>query len=199
MYKQTYIHTYIHDWKERWGGGVAGVACMLANAASGPRVTRLVEFSPIRRCQVWAVFFNYLRIPNLWTALFSWDKSRALSLANLTGLGDIFAKLIRSPCLWLAMCACSLGCCERPRRGTRGARAAPRTPLRSSRMDYLHSIYVNFMYYRSVQTRVARFFLGTWYQNRKKCTKGTLNVPNGHKISQMSVEYSKRPLNISSF
>jgi hypothetical protein len=30
-------------------------------------------------------------------------------------------------------------------------------------------------------------------QNRKKCTKYTQNVPNGHKISQMSIKYSKWP------
>jgi hypothetical protein len=32
-------------------------------------------------------------------------------------------------------------------------------------------------------------FIGTWYQNRK-------NVPNGHKISQTSIKYSKWSLNI---
>jgi hypothetical protein len=40
--------------------------------------------------------------------------------------------------------------------------------------------------------RVARFFLG-------HDTKTGKNVPNGHKISQMSVKYSKWPLNISTF
>jgi hypothetical protein len=38
----------------------------------------------------------------------------------------------------------------------------------------------------------CQIFLGMWYQNRKKCTKSTLNVPNGHKISQMSMKYYKR-------
>jgi hypothetical protein len=33
----------------------------------------------------------------------------------------------------------------------------------------------------------CQIFLGTWYQNRKKCTKWTQNEPNGHKISKMSV------------
>jgi hypothetical protein len=34
---------------------------------------------------------------------------------------------------------------------------------------------------------------GTRYPYRKKCTKWTQNVPNGHKISQMSVKYSEWP------
>jgi hypothetical protein len=33
----------------------------------------------------------------------------------------------------------------------------------------------------------------------EKCTKGTQIVPNGHKISQMAVKYSKWPQNISTF
>jgi hypothetical protein len=35
----------------------------------------------------------------------------------------------------------------------------------------------------------CQIFLGTQYQNRTKCTKGTQNVPNGHKISQMAIKY----------
>jgi hypothetical protein len=50
-----------------------------------------------------------------------------------------------------------------------------------------------------VMLRVARFFLCAWYQNRKKCTKLTQNVLNGHKISQMSIKYSKWPQTISTF
>jgi hypothetical protein len=33
----------------------------------------------------------------------------------------------------------------------------------------------------------CQIFLGTGYQNRKKCTKSTQNVPNSHKISQLSL------------
>jgi hypothetical protein len=39
----------------------------------------------------------------------------------------------------------------------------------------------------------CQIFLGTWYQNRTKCTKSTQHIPNGHKISQMPVKYSKWP------
>jgi hypothetical protein len=35
--------------------------------------------------------------------------------------------------------------------------------------------------------------VGTWYQNRKKCTELAQNIPNGHKISKMSLKYSKWP------
>jgi hypothetical protein len=35
----------------------------------------------------------------------------------------------------------------------------------------------------------CQIFHGTWYQNRT-------NVPNGYKISQISIKYSKRPYNI---
>jgi hypothetical protein len=37
-------------------------------------------------------------------------------------------------------------------------------------------------------------FFGAWYQNRTKFTKWTQNVPNCHKISQMSIQYSKCPI-----
>jgi hypothetical protein len=41
---------------------------------------------------------------------------------------------------------------------------------------------------------VARFFLVcTLYPNRKKCTIFLQNVPNGDKISQISIKYSKWP------
>jgi hypothetical protein len=33
----------------------------------------------------------------------------------------------------------------------------------------------------------------------EKCTKSTQNVPNGHKISQISLKYSKWLQNISTF
>jgi hypothetical protein len=33
----------------------------------------------------------------------------------------------------------------------------------------------------------------------EKCTKGTQNEPNGHKMSQMAVKYSKWPKIISTF
>jgi hypothetical protein len=36
----------------------------------------------------------------------------------------------------------------------------------------------------------CQILLGTWYQIPEKCTKWTQSVPNGHKISQMSVKYS---------
>jgi hypothetical protein len=39
----------------------------------------------------------------------------------------------------------------------------------------------------------CQIFLGTWYQNWKKWTKRTRNVPNGHKISQISIKYSEWP------
>jgi hypothetical protein len=55
----------------------------------------------------------------------------------------------------------------------------------------------------------CQIFLGTWYQNRKKYTKwikkytkwiknipNEKNVPNGHKISHISIKYSKWSLNI---
>jgi hypothetical protein len=46
----------------------------------------------------------------------------------------------------------------------------------------------------------CQIFLGAWYENWKKCTKWTQNVPNGHKISQIvSIKYYKRPLNKSTF
>jgi hypothetical protein len=38
-----------------------------------------------------------------------------------------------------------------------------------------------------------QIFIGTRYQNWKKCTKGTQNVPNGYKISQMSLKYYRWP------
>jgi hypothetical protein len=39
----------------------------------------------------------------------------------------------------------------------------------------------------------CQIFLGSWHQNQKKCTKWTQKVPNCHKISHMSVKYSKCP------
>jgi hypothetical protein len=39
----------------------------------------------------------------------------------------------------------------------------------------------------------CQMFLGTWYQNRIKCTKWTQNVPNGHRIFPMPIKYSKWP------
>jgi hypothetical protein len=42
----------------------------------------------------------------------------------------------------------------------------------------------------------CQIFLGTWYQNGKKCTKCIQNVPNGHKISPITIKYSKWQLNI---
>jgi hypothetical protein len=39
----------------------------------------------------------------------------------------------------------------------------------------------------------CQIFLGTWDQNRKYCPKWTQNVPICHKISQLSVEFSKWP------
>jgi hypothetical protein len=39
----------------------------------------------------------------------------------------------------------------------------------------------------------CQIFLGTWYQNRGKCTKWTQNVPIGHKISQISVNIQNGP------
>jgi hypothetical protein len=39
----------------------------------------------------------------------------------------------------------------------------------------------------------CQIFLSTCYQNREKCTKWTQNLPNGFKISQMSVKYSQQP------
>jgi aspartate/tyrosine/aromatic aminotransferase len=37
----------------------------------------------------------------------------------------------------------------------------------------------------------CQIFLGTWCQNRIKCTKWIQNVPNSHKISQISIKFSK--------
>jgi hypothetical protein len=45
----------------------------------------------------------------------------------------------------------------------------------------------------STFVRGCQIYLGTWYQNRIKCTKCTQNVPNGQKISQMSVKHSRWP------
>jgi hypothetical protein len=47
-----------------------------------------------------------------------------------------------------------------------------------------------------LETRVASFLVydiktGKMYQINTKCTKLTQNVPNGHKISEMSVKYSR--------
>jgi hypothetical protein len=42
----------------------------------------------------------------------------------------------------------------------------------------------------------CQIFRGTWYQNRKKCTKSAQNAPNGQKISQMSLNNSKWPENV---
>jgi hypothetical protein len=41
----------------------------------------------------------------------------------------------------------------------------------------------------------------SWYMVPKpeKCTKSTQNVPNGYKITQISLKYSKWPQNISTF
>jgi hypothetical protein len=39
----------------------------------------------------------------------------------------------------------------------------------------------------------CQIFLGTRYQNRKKCTKLIQNVPNGLKIFQIFIKYSKWP------
>jgi hypothetical protein len=56
------------------------------------------------------------------------------------------------------------------------------------------TVYAHFLIARNaVQTRVARFFFGAWYQNRKKCTKRIQNEPNAPKISQISIKYSKWP------
>jgi hypothetical protein len=51
----------------------------------------------------------------------------------------------------------------------------------------------------SIGTMAARFFLVHDTQNREKCTKWTRNVSDYHKMSQMSVKYSKKPKNISTF
>jgi hypothetical protein len=40
----------------------------------------------------------------------------------------------------------------------------------------------------------CQIFLGAWHQSWKKCTKWTHNVLSGHRISQMFIKYSKRPL-----
>jgi hypothetical protein len=52
---------------------------------------------------------------------------------------------------------------------------------------------------RQAASRGCQIFHGTWYQNGKKCTKWTQNVPKDDKISQMFVKYSKWPWNISTF
>jgi hypothetical protein len=39
----------------------------------------------------------------------------------------------------------------------------------------------------------CQIFLGIWYQTQKKCTKLIKNVPNGLKLSQISIKYSKWP------
>jgi hypothetical protein len=52
---------------------------------------------------------------------------------------------------------------------------------------------------RQSRTRGARFSLVHDTKNGQKCTKWKQNVPNGHKISQMSVKYSKWPYYISTF
>jgi hypothetical protein len=39
----------------------------------------------------------------------------------------------------------------------------------------------------------CQIFLGTWYQNWRKCTKLIQNEPNGHKLSQIFIKYSKWP------
>jgi hypothetical protein len=43
--------------------------------------------------------------------------------------------------------------------------------------------------YDCLQGRVARFFLVQTYQNGKN--NGTQTIPNGHKVYQMAVKYSK--------
>jgi hypothetical protein len=43
------------------------------------------------------------------------------------------------------------------------------------------------------QQQGCQIFLGKYYPNRKTFSKGTQNVPNGHKISPLPVKYSKRP------
>jgi hypothetical protein len=48
----------------------------------------------------------------------------------------------------------------------------------------------NGCYFRALE-QGCQIFLGTLYQNRKKCTKWTQNVPNGHKTSPVSVKCSK--------
>jgi hypothetical protein len=35
----------------------------------------------------------------------------------------------------------------------------------------------------------CQIFLGAWYQNWKKCTKWTQNIPNVHKIFRMAINY----------
>jgi hypothetical protein len=42
------------------------------------------------------------------------------------------------------------------------------------------------LFFINLLSRVARFLLGAWYQNWKKCTKWIQDVPNCHKISQIS-------------
>jgi hypothetical protein len=51
-----------------------------------------------------------------------------------------------------------------------------------------------------VRNRVARFFLLNITQTGKNVpNEHKIFVPNGHKISQMSVKYAKWPYNISTF
>jgi hypothetical protein len=63
---------------------------------------------------------------------------------------------------------------------------------------YIQTIFL-FPEVSGSQAQDCQIFLGTWYQNPGKCTKWTQNVPNGHKISQTSLKYSKWPYNILAF
>jgi hypothetical protein len=80
--------------------------------------------------------------------------------------------------------------------------------LQKSTDDHGHcftvALFISSLVGRS-ESRVARFFLvrvaqsGKMYQMNTKCTKCTQNLPNGHKISQMSAKYFQWSLNIPSF
>jgi hypothetical protein len=49
------------------------------------------------------------------------------------------------------------------------------------------------------QWQGCQIFLDTIYQNERKYTKLPQHFPNGHKIHQMTLKYSKRPENILAF
>jgi hypothetical protein len=45
----------------------------------------------------------------------------------------------------------------------------------------------------ALRGQCCQIFLGTRYQNRKKWSQWTQNVPNGHKVSHMFLKCSKWP------
>jgi hypothetical protein len=77
------------------------------------------------------------------------------------------------------------------------------TIIFSCRVAFLH-IYLctplpTFTHKFILCTRVARFFQTQYTRTGGGICQITTTLPNGHKIYQMAVKYSKRPLNIPTF